>query len=183
MFSGDTGHLVRLLFAGLMVAALTACQSAGDKVRLEAPTLEERETRTRRLEDVSEQLVLGACVSSLQDLGFQIEEADSQLGVIVGSKRRDATSRSEVVGAVLLTLIFGAAPPIDDEQIIRVSLSAWPDSNRDDTTWRVRATFQRSILNTQGVATTLETIEDSELYQQFFERLIQALYLEREAIT
>jgi len=179
--------------AVLVAAGLVACQSPGN--RLEAPTIEERDIRTRKFEDVSESLVFGSCLSSLQDLGFQIDEADEEFGVIVGSKRRDAGNWQDIaantviiMGLVVLsvatqtdmTSIGGV--PVDDEQIIRVSLIAWPQTNRDDSTWQVRATLQRTILDTQGRATTLETVVDPELYQELFERLTRSLYLEREVM-
>ena len=193
MYSRGSGRAVRPLVAIIAMVGLVACQSPGD--RLGAPTIEDRDTRTRKFEDVSESLVFGACLSSLQDLGFQIDEADEEFGVIVGSKRRDAGNWQDIaantviiMGLVVLsiatqtdmTAIGGV--PVDDEQIIRVSLIAWPQTNRDDSTWRVRATFQRTIIDKQGQATRLETIDDPQLYQDLFERLTHSLYLEKEVM-
>lgn len=193
MYSTSSGPAVRLVIAIVVTAGLVACQSPGD--RLGAPTIEDRDIRTREFEDVSESLVFGSCLSSLQDLGFQIDEADKEFGVIVGSKRRDAHHWQDIaansvilMGLIVLsvatqtdlTAIGGV--PVDDEQLIRVSLIAWPRSNRDDSTWQVRATFQRTIIDTQGQATRLETIEDPELYQHLFEHLAHSLYLEKEVM-
>ena len=193
MNSAIAGRAVRALVTVIVIVGLAGCQSPGD--RLEPPTIEQRDIRTRTFEDVSESLVFGSCLSSLQDLGFQVDEVDAEYGVIVGSKRRDAgkwqdiaTNTVIITGLVLLTIatqtdmISIGGVPVDDEQISRVSLIAWPRSDRDDSTWQVRATFQRTITDTQGQATTLETIDDPELYQELFERLAHSLYLERETI-
>ena len=185
-----TGHL---LLAAIAVTSLVACQSTG--ARLQVPTIEERDIRTRSFDGVSEPLVFGACLASLQDLGFQVDEAEQSLGAMVGSKRRDtsgwqdvATNTAILSGLVLLsvatqtdwTSLGGVS--VDDEQIIRVSLIAWPSTHRDDSTWRVRATFQRTILDKQGKETTLETLDDPELYQALFTRLSHSLYLERQEV-
>ena len=54
--------------------------------------LAQRQLQTRQYEFADEEQVLMACTALLQDLGFQIDEGASRLGVILGSKMRDANS-------------------------------------------------------------------------------------------
>ena len=46
----------------------------------------------------------------------------------------------------------------------------------------VRVTFQRIIYDTHGNVTRAEQIKDPELYQKFYEKLSQAVFLEAHAI-
>ncbi len=51
-------------------------------------------------------------------------------------------------------------------------------NTRDSGESTVRVTFQRVIFNTQGQVTLREQINEPELYQQFFDKLSQAVFLE-----
>jgi hypothetical protein len=66
--------------------------------------------------------MLSAATAVLQDLGFNIEETELPLGVLVGSKSRDAVSGSQIAGAIVLAALTGAVMPLDSHQTIRVAM-------------------------------------------------------------
>lgn len=166
----------------LVLVIHTACTGIpADALVISPTTLQTRQLETRRFEGADQNKILAAVAGVLQDLGFGLDESESQLGLVVGSKKRDATSAGQVAGAVLLALLGGGATPIDKEQLIRASVVVQP-SQANPSTILVRVTFQRVITNTQGDETRREAIIDPEIYKGFFEKLSTAVFLEAHEI-
>ena len=82
--------------------------------------------------------------------------------------------------------MFGVTSSIDKTQKIRVSLVVRPSKNdvraADAKDFYVRVTFQRIVRNTAGAVTRIESIEEAEIYQEFFARLSKSLFLEAQQI-
>ena len=158
---------------------ITGCQQSIPKeaLQLSAEALETRQLQTRRYETKDEKLILSASAQVLQDLGYNLEESETELGVIVSSKERDATETGQVVGAVVVAALFGVVPQIDKNQKIRASLVTRPHGEEGNQT-AVRITFQRIVWNTRNEISKLETLDDPKLYQEFFEKLSKAIFLE-----
>jgi hypothetical protein len=107
-------------------------------------------------------------------MGFQLDETETKLGVIVGSKANDATEAGQVVGAVVFTVLFGQSMAIDKEEKVRAALVTRPVSDTETT---LRVTFQRMVWNNRGELWKIESLEDPELYQGFFSKLSKAVFL------
>jgi hypothetical protein len=71
----------------LIALLLCACQSTPAPAVLELPpeSLADRQMQTRRFEGVAEADLLSACAAVLQDLGFNLDESEAELGLIVAS--------------------------------------------------------------------------------------------------
>jgi hypothetical protein len=110
----------------------------------------------------------------LQDLGFNIDESETELGLIVGSKDRSAIDAGQVIGAIVLGVLLGASTPIDNRQRIRVSQVTRPMAQQAT---HVRVTFQRIVWDTENDVTRAEALDDPKLYQEFFEKLSQSVFL------
>lgn len=175
----------------LVVAMLAACQQTnGVKDQTAALTLApeslgQRQVQTRRFDTADERAILAATAGVLQDLGFTTEETKASAGLIIGSKDRDAVEAGQVAGQVFFTLLVaamgGRADPVwDANQKIRLSVITKPATDR--TGIIVRAMFQRVIWNTKNQVSRVETITTPEIYQQFFDRLSQSVFLEAHQI-
>ena len=107
----------------LCVLGLTACapQIPQDALRLSPESLQDRQLQTRRFETTNKKAMLAAASAVLQDLGFTLEESEVNLGVLTGSKQRDASSGAQMAGAVFASLL-GVNTSVDSRQTIRVSL-------------------------------------------------------------
>lgn len=147
--------------------------------------LKQRQIETRRYDGINEIDLLVASSNALQDLGFNLDNSETRLGVITASKQRDATNAGQVVGAVVLALLGGGATPIDKDQTIRVSLVVRPviDSSGKAMAQSefVRVTFQRIIRRTDN-STHSETLLDEKLYQEFFARVSKSVFIEAQDI-
>jgi hypothetical protein len=197
----------RAIRHGLMSAALIAlaipflggCQTpVEDAMALPPESLKLRQLQTRRVEGIDEKALLAASVGVLQDLGFNIDESETQLGVIVASKKRSAIDTADIAASALESLIIGmvAAALSDDHesdvdididvtQRIRISIVTRPalDSAgqpRPDAQV-IRVTIQRLVWDDEGNLTHAESIEDPKVYQKFFDRLSKSIFLELQA--
>jgi len=172
-----------LLITGILVLALVGCQTIPkDALRLSPESFKKRTLQTRKYEGITETDILSASAGVIQDLGFNIDESETKLGVIVGSKERDATESGQVAVAVIVALLGGGAMAIEKNQKIRVSLVVRPTHENDKNKHFVRVTFQRMVWNTQGQITRIEGLDEPEMYQGFFNRLSKAVFLEGHKI-
>jgi hypothetical protein len=179
-------HLATLVVVGC-ICALNGCTTIPkDALVLSPDSLERRQLQTRRIEGIDEGKLLNATAEVLQDLGFNIDESETRLGVIVASKDRSAVHGGQVLGAVLLALLGGGYTDVDKSQKIRVSVVTRPALGQDGKplpdTQLLRITIQRIVTNTSGMVTRVESIEKPEIYQEFFERLSKSVFLEVQQI-
>ena len=176
------------LCAFICIFCITGCQFRipEDALLYTPQTLQERQIQTRRFATQDRTQILSAATGVLQDLGFSIDEADAKLGVLVGSKTRDATSVSQVVSSLLIAVLAGQSMPIDSHQQIRVSIVMSPVKSKIHSSSKietaVRVTFQRIITNTQNQISRAEQIKDVQMYREFFERLSKSAFLEANEI-
>ncbi len=77
-----------------------------------------------------------------------------------------------------MATLFGADVPIDRNQKFRASIVTHPSGGEI----AVRVTFQRIVWNDYGQISCLELIEDPEVYQEFFDKLSKAVFLEAHEI-
>jgi len=181
----------RTIVASVLLTAAAACQPEAMQERhraaltLSAESLTMRQAQIRRFDTKDELSILAASAGVLQDLGFLIEESAAAAGLIVGSKNRDAVETAQVTGqlvlAALIIALGGRADPVwERDQRIRISVATRPAPR--DAGMIVRVTFQRVIWNTKNQISRVESIEDPEIYREFFDKLAQSVFLEAHEI-
>ena len=206
-------HRVGSRRAGLvaMCCLLAAgCSTVPDQaMELSPDSLKTRQLQTRRIEGIEENALLAASAGVLQDLGFNIDESETRLGIIVASKDRSALDLRDAAEDLLVDSLVEAALDAmfsalfgdhfdddDDEdgedivydvtQKIRISVVTRPalDSSgqpRQDAQV-IRITIQRLVWDSEGKLSHSESIEDPKVYQKFFDRLSKSIFLELQAI-
>ena len=142
-----------------------------------------RQLQGRRFDTSDEAAILASSVAVLQDLGFAVEESSATTGFVVGSKDRDAVEAGQVAGQIVLAALVAALgahhdPVWDKDQKIRIAIVTKPVFG----SILVRVTFQRLIRNTRNQVSRVETINDAQIYQEFFDKLSQAVFLEAHQI-
>jgi hypothetical protein len=171
----------RLLIIIAFSASVFGCQTIPkDAFKLNESALSARQLQTRFYETNNELELLIAGAGALQDMGFNIDETEKDLGLITASKSVDATDGFQVAGAVLIALLGGGATPIDKEQKIRVSFVTGKSVQNDK--YRSRVTFQRIVWNTRNQISRVETLSTPELYTEFFDKISKAVFLEAQDI-
>ena len=173
----------QLLFTVILfgLISISGCATIPkDALSLSPESLAQRQMQTRKYETKDEAKILAACAGLLQDMGFNIDESETKLGVITSSKMRSAVSAGQQVAAVFVALL-GGGYPTDKEQKMRASVITRPIGERGEHI-AVRVTFQRIVWNTQGQVTTSESLTDPKIYQEFFDKLSKSIFLEAQEI-
>jgi len=177
---------------------LAGCVTIPPDAFVVTPDLQQkRQIETRRYDGINEVDLVTASANVLQDLGFNLENSETKLGVITASKERDATQGMEIAATALASIfLFTPAAPVaaayligspahSKDQTIRVALVVRPviDSKGNSMTdnYFVRVTFQRIVRRTDN-SIKAETLKDPQLYQDFFERLSKSVFLEAQKI-
>lgn len=176
---GKFTNILLLVIISVFVL-LTGCQTIPkDALKLSPESLKERQIQTRKYETTDEAKILAACSGLLQDMGFNLDESETELGVIVASKMRSAVNAGQQVAAIMVALLGGGIMPTDKEQKMRVSIVTRPVG---ENYIAVRVTFQRIVWNTQGRITVRQGLTDPKIYQEFFDKLSKSIFLEAHAI-
>lgn len=175
-----------ILCAAVSTTILAGCVTAPkDTFVLTPQLLEQRQLETRRYDGITDADLLSASANVLQDLGFNLENSESKLGVLTASKERDATNAGEIAAAVVVALLGGKATAVSKDQTIRVALVVRPSNDSTgkavSTSNLVRVTFQRIVRRTDG-SMNAETLRDTKLYQDFYERLSKSVFLEANKV-
>lgn len=171
-----------LLFLFISILLMTGCQTIPkDALSLSPQSLAERQMQTRKYETKDEAKILAACAGLLQDMGFNIDESETKLGVITSSKMRSAVNAGEQVAAFLVALTGGGVMPTDKEQKMRASIVTKPVGEHGEYI-AVRVTFQRIVWNTEGQVTKSESLSDPKIYQEFFDKLSKSIFLEAQEL-
>lgn len=166
------------------VAAVTlgGCASVPEDAFKLAPTsLQERRIQSRHYATADDAMLLRAGASVLQDLGYAIDESNTELGVLSASKRIDAKDVGQIATALIVSALTGSPTPIDTEQTVRVCL-VMNRSLADPAASVARITIQREIVNDRGQVSRAEPIVETEIYQAFFAKLSKATFLEANEI-
>ncbi len=187
-----------LIALGLLFVA--GCETLPDTaMELSPDSLKQRQLQTRRVEGIDEKALLAASVGVLQDLGFNIDEAETRLGVIVASKKRSAVDTADIIASSLETLavqmafalVFGdhekeGEITFDVTQKIHISIVTRPALDSSGQPRRdaqvIRVTIQRLVWDNEGNLSREESIEDPKVYQKFFDHLSKSIFLELQAI-
>ncbi|MCX7182626.1 MAG: hypothetical protein NTY92_01520 [Nitrosospira sp.] len=177
---------VRGLSALLIPLLLVGCVTIPPNIFVATPQLlQQRQLETRRYDGITEVDLITAGANVLQDLGFNLENSETKLGVITASKQRDATHGGEIAAAIFFAVLTGVVMPTSKDQTIRVALviRSVTDSNGSEMTdkYFVRATFQRVVRRTDNSISS-ETLNDPQLYQDFFEKVSKSVFLEAQKI-
>lgn len=172
---------MRCIFLLSVLCLLGGCASqVKDAFAPSKSILEDRQMQTRTFDSGDERKILVATAGLLQDLGFNLDESETALGVLVASKQRDATDTGQVIAAAIVAgMGNGQMPPVDKIQQLRASVVTTKSSVNKVV---VRVTFQRVIFNTYGQVSRLEKLAEPEMYQGFFEKLSKSVFLEAHNI-
>ena len=166
--------------------------------QLTPESLRSRALQTRVFETTTEKELLSASAAVLQDLGFQIEESEVEMGILRAAKERSAREFWQEFWQVVIAILSAAGGrgqsiqiiPVDLHQQIGATMATRPLEG-DDSRYTVRIFFHRTLWKGEGQNGNqqippgehrMEAIRDGKIYQQFFAKLSKGLFLEAHEI-
>lgn len=172
----------------LTVAALaTACAYEGrhpiqwdarDQIwRAEASQVKVRAAQSRIFDGSDSLRTLEAVVSTFQDLDFQVEVLDEELGIVSGKKF--VTLEKPSVGVDPYYTLYDEEDLVVFTRAFRSWGPFWHRSNLVRLTVTVRERNASQLIVRAAAQFYLRPIEDPEPYQKFFRTLEQALFVDR----
>jgi hypothetical protein len=166
----------------LLLTVICACSKTIPKEALELKndSFAMRQLQTRVFDSNNEKTIIIACANVLQDLGYNVDESEVQLGVITSSKNRDAYSRGKALSTMLIGGLLGVNTyrMIEHSQKIRLTVISKPLGNKTS----VRITIQRVLYNVEGSVIEAKSVEDPKIYSEFFTKLSHSIFLNAHEI-
>ena len=190
---GRSGNPFLPLMGLLLVLQLSGCATESipkAALRLEESTLEVRALQTRKIAAPSEIAILTATIALLQDLEFNVDRIEKPLGVVSASKISDADDKGEKTALFFLDFLCvvgsaagGGAGSCDqlstakDKQALMLTMVVLPSLERQGE-YAVRVTLQRIIYDKEERIKVLQRVAKPEIYQEIFDKLRSALFIE-----
>lgn len=186
---------VILFVLGGLVSGCAVTPKAEDFFKLTPESTKHRALQTRTFETPNEKELLSASAAVLQDLGFQVMESSTEIGLLRAVKERGAREYGQEILQVFVFLmcsVTGKAViiPVDLQQQINATLVT-RQSASDASRFSVRILFYRSIWKGDGHSgdqhiapgqQRMKMIYDEKVYQQFFAKLSKSVFLEAHKI-
>lgn len=189
---------LRWLLFLILISWLSGCvpmPKAEDFFKLTPESAKHRALQTRMFETSDEKELLSASAAVLLDLGFQVEESSTEVGVLRAAKERSAREYAQEIlqACVCLLSAVGGEPiimPVDLHQQINATLVT-RRSESAPSRFSVRINFYRMVWKGDGATgdqsippgeQRIEMIYDEKIYRQFFAKLSKSVFLEAHKI-
>ncbi|MBN1464101.1 MAG: hypothetical protein JW922_10605 [Paludibacteraceae bacterium] len=183
-----TSQILKPALCLLLIFAIAGCATVPKKfLTLPEDYLQLRQLQMRQYDTTDEEKIIKAVAGVLQDLGFTLDESETEIGLVAASKKADATSGGQIAGAFFMDMLSAFAgtysnysAQVDAVQHVKACVITKPSLDKSKTV--VRVTFQRIIWNVSNTINRLESIKEPEIYERFFESLSKAVFLEGHSI-
>lgn len=162
-----------------------------DAKKIDPSALEARAIESRRFDNASDKQIAAACIATLQDMGFNIDSSDVELGYVTASK-------SWTPNTLKSTGKFTSTPDnamYQERYRVSVTLRSSAEKHAiasdkpsaQSLSYVVRAVFQEAQVtgadkNGPPVVMKGKTILDPDIYQEFFQRLSKSLFVEGQQL-
>ena len=184
-------HRKCLLAALMLAGGVTGCTSIPEEAYQLPPSSQSvREVQTRTFDVPDEANILQVAVALMQDMEYNFDTIEYELGVLSGSKVVDADSLAQVTGAVVADIVLvalsvltgtnlggGVYAGADNEIGLRITIVVLP-SLESEGQYTARITIQSELIDKADRVKKVRMIENPVVYQEIFEKFSKSLFLE-----
>lgn len=158
------------LIALALVFGLSGCVMPGGGAQMQQTQLQVREYQTRTFETDDQKAVMKALLGALQDDGFVISQANTDLGLLTAQKEVDVKNAGEVAPS---TLLAGSQAVYKNNAILdaTANISAFGKQTR------VRLNVVQKVMDNKGGVMDVQPVSDQAFYQSFFETVSKSLFI------
>ena len=171
-------RLTALLLMGVL---LTGCASKGPLLPTTS-ALQVRQFQTRSFETPDEKLVMRAVLQGLQDAGFQLRQAEAELGMVVATRETFEKGTPKALRIASLLAFYTAPLYFLTKGSTRTLVEITGTVVKVGGQTRVRLTGQLKRLDSKGSIKDLRWLDDGAFYQDIFARIDKAVFLEQEKL-
>lgn len=161
---------ILLISLPLLFAIGCATSSAPQKTQLET-----REFQTRSYPTNDVKLVMKAMLNVLQDEGYIIKSANTDLGLLNATKEMNEENTGQ---AVFSSLLFGQNARWKKNSIIESTANV----SFFGKECRVRVNFQYKSMDNVGNVIDVKQVDDANFYQLFFSKVDKGLFIQKEQL-
>lgn len=156
-----------------LLFSLSACVPHSPEPEL--TQMEVRVIQTREFDTTDLKLVMKTMMHVLQDEGYIIKNAVSDLGLLCAEKHLNIEDKT---AAFLARCLEGERARWSKQQVMEVSANV---SDFGDKI-RVRVNFQIKNFDNVGCMMDITDVKDPLLYQEFFAKVSKGIFLQKEGI-
>jgi len=120
-------------------------------------------------------MIMKAMLNVLQDDGFIVKNAVTDLGLLSAEKTLDIENKGE---AFLAAFFAGAQARWKKASVIECTANVSEYGNQS----RVRVNFQLKILDNKGGIVEVKQILDEKYYQDFFSKVDKGIFIQKEKL-
>lgn len=136
--------------------------------------MEMRSFQTREYDTNDTKLVIKAVLNTLQDMGFIVNTADPNIGLLTASKWTNVEhSKKEIKEAKKKELALSKSVVLD----CTANISEFGKKQS-----RVRVNFQQRVLDANGATMQASPVTDAKFYQTFFSQVDKGIFLQQEGV-
>lgn len=136
--------------------------------------LEMRGFQTREYDTLDSKMVMKAVLNVLQDMGFIVNSADTELGLLTASKWTNVEHTKKEIREAKKK-----ETPLSKSVVLECTANI---SEYAAAQTRVRVNFQQRVLDAAGATMHASPINDAKFYQTFFSQVDKGIFLQQEQI-
>ncbi len=183
-------YLFIIAFTLILVSAWTVSElQQGGGVAAEKSQLQTRQFQTREFDTNDTKLILKAVLNVLQDDGFVVKNAVSDLGLLTATKEIDMNQSTKSSDNDFWKVFFEGMSrnnrntrqdqqPTKKFKIIEASVNVSEMGSRS----KVRANFQAKVIDGNGNTLEVSVVEDGKFYQDFFAKVDKGVFIQKQGL-
>ena len=161
-----------LMLSALAVLCIGCAPQAHHPLR---SSLEVRALQTREYQTQNTKMVMKALLNVLQDEGFSIKNAVTDLGLITATKEADTESTGD---RIMSSVLMGNDAVWERGTVTEASCNVSEFGKET----RVRVTFTRKVYDNRGNVMGIEDLDDPYYYQDFFAKVDKGIFIQKQRI-
>jgi len=159
----------------LVLGVLIMLASCVTQIQPQMTQLQIRELQTRTYATTNTKMVMKAVLNALQDMGFTITNAQENLGLIVAVENKDVENKT---AAMFEQIFAGYHARYAKDAITHATANISPYGK----VTMVRVSFTVKVLDNKGGVVRILHIANAKIYQKFFAKIQQSIYLQEQKV-
>jgi len=157
---------------------LTGCSSIPKDAFVLAPSnMGEKRLESRVFTTRDETTLLKDGAVILENMGYTIDLMQPDIGLVTATRHEEQSGTASMI----MTILSAGLASSNDELVYKATFTSRPSPD-NRSAYITRLTLQHMVMNSDGEATSIETIKDKDLFKLFYERLEASTFVESDPL-